>query len=144
MDCSLFGSCRATAYRAGVLDNFYSIFEVFLTPRNESDLGCISTQGEGYQYKLALRENLTGFHCGSQCSTVVRQNSSLAMCGAFLQYFTMPPHSTWNPCGTDLFHVESMESTWNPHGIHMESMWNAPNISTYSQVRLKFLISLIS
>jgi len=38
----------------------------------------------------------------------------------------------WNPCGTDLFHVEStwnphgihMESTWNPHGIHMESTWN--------------------
>ena len=57
------------------------------------------------------------------------------------QYFTMPPHSTWNPCGTDLFHVESMESTWNmfhhinhvltdmdsiwnPYGIHMESTWN--------------------
>ena len=26
----------------------------------------------------------------------------------------MPPYSTWNPCGTDLFHVES---SWNPHGI---------------------------
>jgi hypothetical protein len=35
----------------------------------------------------------------------------------FIQYFTMPPHSTWNPCGTDLFHVESMDSTWIPHGI---------------------------
>ena len=36
------------------------------------------------------------------------------------QYFTMPPYSTWNPCGTDLFHVESKKSIWNPHGIHME------------------------
>jgi hypothetical protein len=45
----------------------------------------------------------------------------LAMVGktvqAIVQYFTMPPHSTWNPCGTDLFHVESMDSTWIPHGI---------------------------
>ena len=26
MDCSLFGSCRATAYHVGVLDNFYSTY----------------------------------------------------------------------------------------------------------------------
>jgi hypothetical protein len=26
-----------------------------------------------------------------------------------MQYFTMPPHSMWNPCGMDIF-----------HGIHME------------------------
>jgi len=44
--------------------------------------------------------------------------------------FTMPPYSTWNPCGTDLFHVESKESTWNMfyHINHvltdMESTWN--------------------
>ena len=31
VDCSLFGLCRATAYWASVLDNFYNIFEVFLT-----------------------------------------------------------------------------------------------------------------
>jgi hypothetical protein len=32
--------------------------------------------------------------------------------------------SIWNPCR---FHVESMDSTWIPHGInlfHMDSMWN--------------------
>ena len=34
--------------------------------------------------------------------------------GNFRQYFTMPPYSMWNPCGTDLFHVKS---TWIPHGI---------------------------
>ena len=47
--------------------------------------------------------------------------------------------STWNPHGIhmDLFH---MESTWNPHEVHVDSMWNAPNISTYSQVRFKILI----
>jgi len=40
-----------------------------------------------------------------------------------------------------------MESTWNMfHHINhiltdMESMWNGPNISTYSQVRFNNLIS---
>ena len=55
----------------------------------------------------------------------------------FYQYFTMPPYSTWNPCGMDLFHVESKESkesTWNMfHHINhvftdVDSMWNVPNI----------------
>ena len=65
-------------------------------------------------------------------------------------------YSMWNPWNLHGIHMEStwnmfhhMESTWtystwNPHGIHLKSMWNAPNISTYSQVRLKKLISLIS
>jgi len=35
----------------------------------------------------------------------------------------MPPYSTWNPCGTDLFHVESMWNPWIPHGIDMDSIW---------------------
>jgi hypothetical protein len=34
--------------------------------------------------------------------------------------------------------VESMQI---PHGFHVDSMWNAPNISTYFQVRFKKLIS---
>ena len=58
-----------------------------------------------------------------------------------LQYFTIPPHSTWN-----MFHhinhvLTDMDSTWNPCGINIDSMWNAPNISTYFQVRFKKLIS---
>ena len=43
--------------------------------------------------------------------------------------------STWNLHGV---YVESMQI---PHGFHVESMWNAPNISTYFQVRFKKLIS---
>jgi len=48
--------------------------------------------------------------------------------------------STWIPHG---FHMDSTwtYSTWNPHGIHMKSMWNGPNISTYSEVRFNNLIS---
>ena len=70
------------------------------------------------------------------------------------QYFTMPPYSTWNPCGMDLFHVESMESTWNmfhhinhvltdmdsiwnPHGIHMKSMWIPRGMHLIFQLILK-------
>ena len=42
----------------------------------------------------------------------------------YLQYFTMPPHSTWN-----MFHhinhiLTDMDSTWIPHGFHMESTWS--------------------
>ena len=35
--------------------------------------------------------------------------------------------STWIPHGfhMDLFH---MESTWNPPEVHVDSMWNVPNI----------------
>ena len=65
------------------------------------------------------------------------------------QYFTVPPHSIWNPYGMDIFHgfhmdsiwnmfyhinqaFTTMESIWNPCGIHvenpceicMESIWN--------------------
>jgi hypothetical protein len=65
------------------------------------------------------------------------------------QYFTMPPHSIWNPCGIHEmtwipygFHMEyvsslnhiftNMDSTWIPHGFHglipygfhMYSTWN--------------------
>jgi hypothetical protein len=48
----------------------------------------------------------------------------------YFQYFTMPPHSIWNPYGIHMKWIYSMESIWNPcgmdifHGIHMESMWN--------------------
>src|SRR5271154_3925168 len=54
-----------------------------------------------------------------------------------IQYFTLPPHSIWNPCGMDIFHgicfssyisqiFTDMDSTWIPyglipHGVHMES-----------------------
>jgi len=48
------------------------------------------------------------------------------------QYFTMPPYSTWNPWGTDLFHVESMWIPWNPHGIDMDSIWNLHGIHAES------------
>ena len=59
----------------------------------------------------------------------------------FLQYFTMPPHSMWNPHGIKIlneFHVESiwnmfqpiievfstMDSTWIPHGFHVDCVQN--------------------
>ena len=56
------------------------------------------------------------------------------------QYFTMPPYSTWSPYG---IHMKSMLIPHGliPHGFHVKSMWNAPNISSYSQVRFKILIS---
>jgi len=43
-------------------------------------------------------------------------------------------YSTWNPYGV---YVESMRI---PCVFHVDSIWNAPNISTYSQVRSKILI----
>jgi len=33
--------------------------------------------------------------------------------GAGKVYFTIPPHSIWNPYGMDIF-----------HGFHMDSIWN--------------------
>jgi hypothetical protein len=55
---------------------------------------------------LAL-QNATVSHFRQACDTF--GNAKITS----LQYFTMPPHSIWNPYGMDIF-----------HGIHMESMWN--------------------
>jgi len=54
----------------------------------------------------------------------------------------MPPYSMWNPRNPHGIHMEStwnmfhhinhvltdVDSTWNPHGIHMESTWNPHGI----------------
>jgi hypothetical protein len=54
------------------------------------------------------------------------------------QYFTLPPHSMWNPCGMKIFHGIYMDSKWNmfipyvistwiPYGFQVDSMfipWN--------------------
>src|SRR6266568_4601321 len=40
---------------------------------------------------------------------------------ANMQYFTVPPYSTWNPHG---IHVEYVHSIWHICGFHMDSMWN--------------------
>jgi hypothetical protein len=39
-----------------------------------------------------------------------------AVVESFRQYFTVPPHSIWNPYGTILFHI----FLWIPYGFHME------------------------
>jgi len=51
-----------------------------------------------------------------------------------LQYFTMPPHSTWNMfyhinhvlTDTDRLHMDlfHMESTWSLCGVYADSTWN--------------------
>ena len=43
--------------------------------------------------------------------------AALTSIKASREVFTMPPYSTWNPCGiyveSMLFHMESAHSTWN-------------------------------
>src|SRR6267378_1347955 len=75
------------------------------------------------------------------------------------EVFTLPPYSTWNPCGFHVipggfhpFHMEYVlagipliflipfhfDSIWNPYGIHLEWSysiiipWNVPMESTWN------------
>jgi len=44
-----------------------------------------------------------------------------------MEVFTMPPYSTWNPCGiyveSMLFHMESAYSTWNMFWLRSHPFW---------------------
>ena len=68
-----------------------------------------------------------GLHLG--CLRGVEKEAGLT-CGLnhpHLEVFTLPPYSTWNPCGiyveSMLFHMESAHSIWNMFWLRSHPFW---------------------